>query len=242
MRHELDARPLAESGRLLALMLEFHGCPARYAERARLTSALGIGPSDLEIVGRLTTSAAGLSAVSQRALWGCGVDPGEAVDFGTPVSRLALLDGPALRRLTDLTGIGLLHQRVSRLIARSDVQRLKDHLGHGPYRFGVERAPFLLGHRAPPETWLDASTDVLEAVRGTGARCLRAAMAGSPAALTARLALKMPGGDWIDSGSGLPDSLRARAGDVLLRVLRSEMPDWAETLQVTGTAAPRGGS
>jgi len=156
-----------------------------------------------------------------------GVDPREEVDFGDPRRRLALLDGPALVRLVDLAGAGLLHARIGRVIERAEVRRLREALGTDVYGFAVRRASLLIGPRWPSAPWVEPEPtgDLLDLVRPAGLRCLESWLSGQPRPLAARVVLKLPSGLAIDTDREVPGSWRDRAGTVLERIARSELAE-----------------
>jgi hypothetical protein len=215
------------SRQLMARICGFQGGSLREADRSRLAAALGVEPAWLPAVERLLESPRARSKFAEPVLDRLGVDPREEVDFRTPRQRLVLLGGPALVRLVELAGAGLLHAPIGRVIERAGVRRLREALGAEVYGFAVRRAPLLIGPRWPPAPWVEPELvgDLLDQVRPAGLRCLESWLSGQPRPLAARVLLKLPGDLAIDTDRPVPDSWRDRAGTVLERVARSELAE-----------------
>src|SRR5262245_48520185 len=215
------------SRQLVARICGFQGGSLWAADRSRLAAALGVGPAWLPTVERLLECPRAREALVDPALDGLGVDPREEVEFSAPRRRLALLDGPALVRLIDLAGAGLLHTQIGRVIERAEVRRLCEALGADAYGFAVRRAPLLIGPRWPSAPWIDPQPagDLLERIRSAGLRCLEAWLSGEPRSLAMRVVLKLPADLVIDTERKVPGSWSDRAGTVLERIARSELTE-----------------
>ena len=222
------------SRQLMARICGFQGGSLRAADRSRLAAALGVEPAWWPAVERLLESPRARARLADQTLARLGVDPHEEVDFADPRRRLALLDGPALVRLVDLAGAGLLHARIGRVIEQAEVRRLREALGPEVYGFAVRRAPLLIGPRWPAAPWIEPEPTgyLLDQVRPAGLRCLESWLSGQPRPLAARVVLKLPSDLAIDADREVPDSWRDRAGTVLERIARSEL---AEALPLLAT-------
>jgi len=111
-------------------------------------------------------------------------------DFKEPRRRLALLGADSLERLACFSGAALVWPRIAAVIAKTEIQQLKQALGEEAHRFALRRAQLIV----PQETALALEEGQMlhEQALGAGWNLLLDAMADDDLAVSQRIRLKLP--------------------------------------------------
>lgn len=208
---------LAADRALLMAVLRFNLQPAGYADPERL-AALWPDRLDAGQWRRLLAAPRLAGRLSRHLLERLGLEGESCWDFAPRRRRLALLPAGELTRIARFAGCFLHARAIARVIARGAVQELRQRLGDDAYLFAVKRATFL----APPETAQGPVEPA--AIEHGGFACLGHWLAGEPAAVAARLRLKLPPPGIPERPPAVPDA--ALAGQVLDKVLKEGDAAW----------------
>jgi hypothetical protein len=209
---------LAADRPLLLAVLRFNLQPASYADPAQLAAlwpdglAAGQWP-------RLLAAPRLSSRLSRHLIERLGAAGEPCWDFTPARRRLALLPATEIARLARFAGCFLNARAIAKVIARSAVQELRQRLGDDAYVFAVKRAAFL----APPER-ADAPPPEAGRIECDGFACFAHWLAGEPAAVAARLRLKLPPPGIPELPPATPDAVQAE--QVLDKVLKEGDPAW----------------
>lgn len=210
---------------LAPLIFAFNLAPASWIHESWIE-----GTPKASWFGRLKPSARARRRLSLLILREHGLEGTWCFDFREASRRVALLDGETLERLALFTGIALDASRISKIIDRDSVLRLKNGIGDDGYRFALKRAPFLLNAAAVPGPAgepVDPSR-FREHALSRGMAGLEACLAGEPAALVRRFRLKLPR-RWPERPSGeVPDGGKDAWWPLVRKVLLKEVaPEWS---------------
>lgn len=99
-----------------------------------------------------------------RSAFGAGPAPAPWRDFASPRERLALMPPEDLRRLALMTSAAVHGERLSKVVMRDDVLRIREVLGAGLYRWALVRGRFLAGSLAADLGALTATLPLEEAL------------------------------------------------------------------------------
>lgn len=207
---------------LFKLIYEFNMRPSRYIH-ASWAEAL-FTPELWRRLRQTRSAERSLSRMVLHDLDLAGSFP--AAIFAQPAARLALLDSDTVERTALYIGIVVNSARLRRSIGRKEVARLRQALGEDAYLFAVQRAPLLAPRQEPAEAddAFQASADLPERLRRSGATVLARALAGLPAEVLKRFRLKLPRQPTLDFA--ISDG-RAAATALAIRVLKETEPRWA---------------
>lgn len=205
----------------LALRLNLHPeadlhpswLPPSWPCRHRRLSQLG--PAGREVLGRLLRSRDGL-----------GLEPDYA--FESRLKRLALLDGPSLRRLAVLLGFcahaPLLKQRGA---VAAQLRRQARRYGSDLARFLRDRVPHMTEVRMNPATLQSRPAGVGKAVVNRGYRLLLGAVACEGDAVLERVRRKLPYRVSLLRVPRLEPAQRSQVEELLLLCIVPErLPQW----------------
>ncbi len=99
-----------------------------------------------------------------RSAFGAGPAPAPWRDFASPRERLALMPPEDLRRLALMTSAAVHGERLSKVVMRDDVLRIREVLGADLYRWALVRGRFLAGSLAADLGALTATLPLEEAL------------------------------------------------------------------------------
>lgn len=157
-------------------------------------------------------------------------------DFSARRSRLALLDGAALMRLSWYAGLALRSHALRSELLGTRLRRLRQALGEEAFTFAVKRAPFL--GTIPDFPFEPETDDPQTRFLVIGARYCVLQVAELDGKLARRMVLKLPRdwADWIDpqddTGTRLPDKAANEHQDnsgltpLLRKLIKERLPRW----------------
>jgi len=116
-------------------------------------------------------------------------------DFSKPLARIALWEGEALERLVLYTGAVFHFQLLRRVVAREDIQQVRQVLGDDLYSFMQHRAPVMM-QKIPIGIELPAQLKLKQRIVLTGLFCFYEAFEGYPPTFWKRILFKLPRG-WV---------------------------------------------
>jgi hypothetical protein len=208
---------------LLRAAVEFHACPACYLHPARLSE---FGFSDAGLFGRLLATKTGARRLSESISRRANLPSEGGFRFAEDRFRIALLPFATLERLFGLAAAATLRQEIARVVERSARERLEAAMGAEARDFALKEAAVTLGALCE-DRWAGLSTaeDDDAKFRRNRARCLEDCMADAPAALTARLQLKLPPSWGCEFGPNDRSDRAERAWTIVRRLLRAKTPD-----------------
>lgn len=99
-----------------------------------------------------------------RSAFGAKPVPAPWRDFASPRERLALMPSEDLRRLALMTSAAVHGERLSKVVMRDDVLRIREALGADLYRWALVRGRFLAGSLAADLGALTAPLPLEEAL------------------------------------------------------------------------------
>ena len=187
-RRLLPACLSASAGKLAQRISEFNRFPTRYAHPSWWPQ--GWGPDWKKGIIADSRSEARLGEAMLQH-WELPYRP--CFDFGAPMRRLALLDPAPLNRLVLLAGLARHAEEISRIIVRSQVQKLRFQIGEEAYKFVLLRAPLLTG-QLPAGDGATETTDWAERATFTGLSMLSACLGPELQIMSGRVSLKFSRG------------------------------------------------
>jgi hypothetical protein len=147
-------------------------------------------------------------------------------DFSDPRSRLALIDGPALERLSLYVGIALRSIEIKQEIDGERLRELKSILGEDGYRFASQRAAFL--GSIPEFPFEPSKRDPHLRLSLIGARYCVQQLSSLGRTLRRRMTLKLPS-SWSSSLVDAPIlgmSREPALPPLLRKVIKEKLPQW----------------
>ena len=184
---ELVKHLIEEQRSLFELVCSFNFNVAEYVHTSQLE---GIIAKDLL---DLISKRQGLHGdVAKVLLSHFGLEASPCFDFTSPRRRLALVGEVTLQKLYFYVGAALFHERITRIISKEELNKLRENLGKNVYFFAIKRAPFLVADK-PKLAALEAPTkDVFVDIIRAAEECFSCCFSGDPESVTRRFALKFP--------------------------------------------------
>ncbi len=149
-------------------------------------------------------------------------------DFSAPRSRLALLDGDSLSRLSLYLGLALRCRELQTEMRGERLRSVKRSVGDEAFTFAVKRAPFLGSMPAFP--YEPGSDEPKLRFTLIGLRFCAAQVADLSGGLRRRMMLKLPR-EWMpafemtDDGPARPDTGGGPAS-IVLKLIKEILPRW----------------
>jgi hypothetical protein len=170
---------------LFRAIYDWNAYPHRWALPAWLESIAVPTP----VVALLEQTARGRERLGRHFRQALGLDA-MLWDFVEPRRRLALLTAPTLSRLARFAGAALHAAPLARVVTKADRRRVADHIGEDAYAFALRRG---LARTLPElSAMITSDGDPLPHIETAGWHAVFASLSGEPAAVTARVRLKMP--------------------------------------------------
>lgn len=211
---------LHQNPRLFVRIAQFNQHPARCLHPDHRPAGL-----DQKLFARLVAHPRGESHISRWIERAYGLDPRGCWDFSTVSWRLALLPPDDLQRLKRLCAAAEVHASIAALVDGARIRAVKQQIGAEAYEFALRRAPLLAGN-VPPRAGVPTADDLPSVLAESGRRALAVCLAGAPAELLQRLALRLPAGQPLAVPSS-GDEDQTRTWRRVRRILASEFdPEW----------------
>jgi hypothetical protein len=172
---------------LFGLVYKFNLMPAEYIHRTWIETF--IPPILFE---KITQSEKGTEKLSQWLLERFNLNNDYYYDFVDPLFRLALLPNDVISQITLYCGVALNYKNITAVIDKSKKEEIINNIGIESYRFGIRRAPLLLGNgKILAEPWSEKD-DVKSHIQRYGAAYFLTSFARAPKSIFKRLILKFP--------------------------------------------------
>jgi len=215
-RQALRLRPLLQAA------VQFHTSPARYIHPDRLPK---LGFDDPALFNKLIANPRGERRLSELVAKRAGLPADGCFRFAEDRLRVALLPFPVIERLFSLAAAASLRRELTTLVERTSRQRIEALMGAEARDFALKEAAVVLGPLAVDHWAPGPSVDLAQRFQHNRSRCLEDCMAEAPAALTARLALKLPPSWDCDFTGPTPPERADAAWTIVRRLLRTKIPE-----------------
>jgi len=204
----------------LALTLNFDPCDFVH------DSWIGSVPHG-PLARRLRDEPAAAAPASRYLRWVLGLEGDYCGDFSTPHSRLALLDGTSLSRLSLYLGLVLRSRELRSEMRGERLRSVKHSVGNDAFAFAVKRAPFL---GSIPDFPFEPDSDEPQ-LRFTliGLGFCMTQVVGLNSGLRRRMMLKLPR-DWRPAFEAAGFETKRRDDDglasIIRKLIKELLPRW----------------
>jgi len=184
---ELVKNLIEEQRPLFELVCEFNFNLAEYVHPSQLEGVIAKDLLDLVSKKEMVRK-----DVAKVLLSHFGLSSSPCFDFTSPRRRLALVNEVTLQKLYFYVGAALLHERITRIISKEELEKLREDLGKNVYFFAIKRAPFLVADKPKLKSLETPTKEVFVDLIRAAEECFSCCFSGDPESVTRRFSLKFP--------------------------------------------------
>lgn len=207
---------------LFELISEFNFDVAEYIHPSHLEGII-----DRDLLDLISKDRNAFKHITKILLRHFDLEDNICFNFEDPRRRLALINEVTLQKLYFYVGAALLHERITHIISKDELGKLKESLGKNVYFFAIKRAPFLIAGKPELECFKSPSQDVFVDLIRSAEECISRCFSGEPDSITRRFSLKFPKKLKWHFDKKCSDEERELAWAFVYRILIKEVgPTW----------------